>query len=811
MDSRASRSSGQPPPTVDTSSAPDFRLIFEASPHLYLILSPEFRIVAVNDAYLRATMTERSHIVGRGIFDVFPDNPNDPAADGVRNLTMSLERVVRTGEADTMAVQKYDIRRPGSEEFEERYWSPINWPVRDAQGRVAYILHSVEDVTEMLRLRRQREQVEESFRLLVEGTTEYAICMLDLQGRVINWNRGAERITGYSTDEIVGKHFSCFFTVDDLLEEVPDSVLLEAASRGRFEGEGVRVRKDGSPFWAHVVISALYDAEGKLRGYSKITRDVTEKKQAEENARHLIREEAARRAAEDSASVIREQSEQMRVTLESIGDAVIAADDDGRVRFLNPVAESLTGWRDAEARGRPLDEVLRLIDEETREPVECPGTAALRSGSVVILARRTLLISRDGVECPIADSAAPIRDRAGRVSGVVLVFRDVTESKLLEERYRQSQKMEAVGQLAGGVAHDFNNLLTVILGCCECLENDGAISGESRTWAGEIHKAADRAAGLTRQLLAFSRQQILKPRLLDLNEVIADAGKMIARLIGEDVVVKSTLEPKLRHVRVDAGQMHQVLLNLAVNARDAMPNGGLLSIETANIDLDESYALTNPDVRPGRYVVMNVSDTGVGMDLKTQARIFEPFFTTKDVDKGTGLGLSTVFGIIKQSGGHITVYSEPNEGTTFRVYLPAVTAEGAPSRDDGPRPIVARGSETVLVVEDEDMVRRLACHALRAHGYTVLEARNGIEALVVFERRPDIHLVVSDVVMPEMGGRQLNEQLQKIKPDQKVLFMSGHTSDAVLRHGVSESKSNFIQKPFSPTQLAKTVREILDR
>lgn len=651
---------------------------------------------------------------------------------------------------------------------------------------------------------------EERFRMLVQGTKDYAFILLDAEGRVALWNDGAERLSLYGDAEIVGRPFAQLHPPEVVEVGKPDQALAMAARIGTHEEEGRQVRKDGSQFWANTVITALRDESGTLTGYSIIIGNVTEKKQAEENQRRLMEEAAARKAAEEQAKFIQSQREQLRVTLQSIGDAVIAVDAQGRVEFLNPIAQAMTGWSDVEARNRPLEEVFRIINEYTREPVENPALRSLHEGVIVGLANHTLLIAKDGTERPIADSAAPIRDAEGRVIGGVLVFRDVTEQKRQEERSRQTQKMEAVGQLAGGVAHDFNNLLTVILGYCRYLEEDPALSPDNRERAKEIMKAGERAAELTRQLLAFGRQQLLRPTVLDLNHVVADTGTMLKRLISEDVNISTSLTPAPWMVHVDQGQIAQVIVNLAVNARDAMPGGGKLTIETANVELGESDVDRFLDVRPGRYVLLTVTDTGCGMDAATRARIFEPFFTTKEPGKGTGLGLATVFGIVKQSGGHITVQSEPGRGTTFKIYLPATdaapTAAPADATSDGP----TGGSEVVLVVEDADVVRKLACDLLRSQGYVVLEARHGREALQLLDRYGGtIHLLLTDVVMPEMGGRQLAEQVRRRQPNVKVVYMSGYADDAV--DGVLEPEAGFIPKPFFPEALAQKVRDALDR
>jgi PAS domain S-box-containing protein len=380
------------------------------------------------------------------------------------------------------------------------------------------------------------------------------------------------------------------------------------------------------------------------------------------------------------------------------------------------------------------------------------------------------------------------------------------------EQLRQSQKMEAVGRLAGGIAHDFNNLLSVILGYSTLLGQNFAEDDPSRADLEEIQRAGERAGDLTRQLLAFSRQQVLDPKIVNLNEVILGMDRLLRRLIGEHIELRTLPGARLGKVLVDPSQMEQVIMNLVVNARDAMPAGGTLTIETANVALDEAYAAEHAGVTPGRHVMLAVTDTGEGIDRATQERIFEPFFTTKEHGKGSGLGLSTVFGIVKQSGGHIWVYSEPGKGTAFKIYLPR-TEDSVPERTR-PNPSTQpplRGSETILLVEDEDQVRALARNILRRSGYQVIDARNADEALLLCERfSGHIHLLATDLVMPKMSGRELAEKLAPVRPDMRVLFMSGYTDDVVVRDGSLELGVAFLQKPITPETLTRKVREVLD-
>src|SRR2546427_2286292 len=419
---------------------------------------------------------------------------------------------------------------------------------------------------------------------------------------------------------------------------------------------------------------------------------------------------------------------------------------------------------------------------------------------------------KDGLLLTVQLSVRAVRNVASEVAYYETIVRDVTEQRRLQAQLMQAQKMEAVGRLAGGVAHDFNNLLTVIISYSDLLLEDLGRDDPKREDVAAVRKAAEGAAALTHQLLAFSRQQVLQPKVLDVNATVASTEKLLRRLIGEDIQLVAKLGSGLGSVKADPGQIEQVIMNLAVNARDAMPAGGQLTIETANVEMDEAYVRGHPLAQPGRYVMLAVSDTGTGMDEQTKAHIFEPFFTTRELGKGTGLGLATVYGIVKQSGGFIWLYSEPGHGTTFKIYLPRV--DGAADALGPPvgTAEVPRGTETVLIVEDEEAVRALAKTALMRKGYRVLEAANGGEALLRCEsERAPIHLLVTDVVMPGLGGADLARRLAPLRPDMRVLFISGYTDRAAARHGTMQPGAAYLEKPFSLDALARKVREVLDR
>jgi PAS domain S-box-containing protein len=523
------------------------------------------------------------------------------------------------------------------------------------------------------------------------------------------------------------------------------------------------------------------------------------------------RAEEALSASEARLSVRTEQLRQregmFRDLFEAAPDGMLVVTEGGTIRVANAAAEQIFAYAKGALVGQQVDS---LVPTSSREP-HAEHRASYAAGPKV---RRMgvgldlVALRKDGTTFPVEVSLAPLSFE-GQPTTLAIV-RDMTAQRSVEAQLRQAQKMEAVGRLAAGVAHDFNNILSVILSFAQMIEDD--LKPEEPLWncASEIKSAGIRAADLTRQLLTFSRQQVVEPRLLDLDRTIAGMENMLRRLLGAHIKLTVLGAPGLGTVKADAGQVEQIVMNLAVNARDAMGEGGSLTIETRNVELDADYARSHHDVRPGAYVMLAVTDTGVGIDRETQARIFEPFFTTKDVGRGTGLGLATVFGIVKQNAGHIWVYSEPGVGSTFRVYLPRVTGAAEARGTLRPTMEVARGTETILLVEDDEQVRGVARGILRRNGYVVLEAPNGGEALLICEQhQATIHLLLTDVVLPRMSGRQLAERLAVTRPDMKVLFMSGYTDDAILQHGILNSDVEYLQKPITPGLLTRRVREVL--
>ena len=492
-------------------------------------------------------------------------------------------------------------------------------------------------------------------------------------------------------------------------------------------------------------------------------------------------------------------------TLSGIADGVVVADPDGRVTFLNPVAETLTGWPRADAKGKPSDQVLKLLTQQAREPIENPVTRALRVRILIGGQQPAILVSRSGSEAPVEHTASPVRDDSGELQGAVLVFRDISKRMQLEQQATHASKMEAVGRLAGGVAGDFNNVLTVVTGYAELLRTEIPATNPMRRFVDEIIYAGERAAALTRHLLAFSRGATAQPRVLDLNTVISNMEPMLRRLLGQNIELILLSTPGIGRIKADPAQIEQVIVNLATNSRDAMPRGGKLILETANVDV-EATAGQNIGVKPGPYVMLAVSDTGVGMDTETRSRLFEPFFTTKAPGGGSGLGLATVYGAIKQADGYVTVYSQPNCGTIFEVYLPRVKeALEEPARKGS-----AKGSETILLVDDEEGVRKLVFAVLKSHGYDVMEAANGVAALAAYEKNGHkVDMVLTDVVMPQMSGFELGKQLGERSPGLKILYMSGFRDNATGAAS-GDAPRAFLHKPFTPDVLLSKVREVLD-
>ncbi|HWO88884.1 MAG TPA: response regulator [Gemmatimonadales bacterium] len=518
---------------------------------------------------------------------------------------------------------------------------------------------------------------------------------------------------------------------------------------------------------------------------------------------------AQRTAALRAEAAERERAEEaLRLSdsiLRRVGNLVVVSDRDAKIKYVSPSVEAVLGYSPAELLENGWWDLTFASREES--DAERAAVAQTARGEIPLRSKpyERALVARDGRRRLIIWS-----DSKGPGEMLIGVGLDITDTRQLEEQFRQAQKMEAVGRLAGGVAHDFNNILTAIIGYVDLLLAERDLRSEVRSELDEIRIGADRASRLTRQLLAFSRRQVLQPQPLNLNEVIAGIEPMLRRLLGEDVIFATLTSPDLGTVEADPGQIEQVIMNLALNARDAMPGGGKLTIETRNVVLDESYAQEHAGVSPGNYVLLAVSDTGHGMDDYVRSRVFEPFFTTKPPGMGTGLGLATVYGIVNQSGGHVRVYSEPARGTTMKVYLPRTDRSAVSRQRDEAEPLIG-GSEAILVVEDDQSVRSLVLKSLSRLGYSVLEARDGQSALeLVYDRTNKVDLLLTDVILPGMSGRAVAQQLLQLQPGAAVLYMSGYTDEAISRQGMLEPGVELLQKPFTPAELAKRVRKVLD-
>jgi len=711
------------------------------------------------------TLTKALLVLCQPDIDVVLLDLNLPDSTGLETLRSVLARnprlpiVVLTGADETVGIQ---AMREGAQDY-----------IPKDQLRAPLLGRSLRYAMERYRSSLDLRESNESLSLVISSAAD-AIITKDLLGIITTWNPAAEKLFGYSVEEALGKPLLMLVPPDRVKEE--GDILARIAKGERVEHfEAVRTRKDGRLVQVDLTISPIRDKEGRITGASKIARDITERKLAED----MLRQQAS--------------------LLDQAFDAVIVWEGDGAITFWNHGAERMYGYTKEEATGRVGHDLLHTAALEGLEAVfKILATEGKWEGELT-------QSKRDGKRIAVESRMVQITER--HRSYVLEISRDVSEERLLEVQLRQSQKMEAIGRLAGGVAHDFNNLLGVILGSAELLAEAKDLSQVQRR-ATEIQKAGQRAANLTRQLLTFSRKQMIEPRVIDLNAKISEITEMLTRLVGEDVEICALLQPDLGKIRADPNQIEQILLNLVVNSRDAMRGGGKLTIETHNIDLDEAYAGTHTSVRPGRYVMLAVSDTGQGMDAETLAHMFEPFFTTKS--SGTGLGLPMVYGAVKQSGGNIWVYSEPGKGTTFKIYFPSVdaTADSAsvPERIAAP----PMGSETILLVEDSDSLRELTKEFLQIAGYNVVEARDGRDALqLAHSHAQDFKLLLTDVVMPGMSGRELADEIKRMLPEIRILFMSGYTSNAIVHRGVLDEGLSLLTKPFTRSGLVQKVHDML--
>jgi len=926
-----------------------FRAIFEATPTpLLLVAPPEWTIVAANDARLRVTGTRREGQIGRKLFDQFPDDPNDPDADGVRNLTASLERVLATRAVDVMAIQRYAVRELNGQ-FVERWWTPINIPVIGEDGEVSLVIHRVEDVTEAVRLRGEAEardqlakdqqlvidqlrttaaelrQIEERNRRIIEGVKDHAVFITDIDGIVVDWTPGAEAIFGWPPAEIIGQSAELLFTLEDRSAGVPAAELATAYTNGCANDERWHVRRNGDRFFANGSVRPLHDAVGRITGFIKIARDETRRRAVE--ARLLASEEFNRRVLASSADCIKVLDLNARVEFMSEGGMCVMEVDDfatiegacwpdfwesgerGQVldaiesakrgdtgRFQGPattmkgsprwwdvivtaitgpdgsaekllaISRDVTATKEAEFRLHHLNETL---EEQVAERTADRDRMWRLSTDLILVARMDATInainpawsqllgwkddslvggnfmelvhpedreatavemSRLGQGATTFRFENRYRTHDGRylwISWIAVpdeelvhaVGRDITTEKLAakelaqaQEALRQAQKMEAVGQLTGGLAHDFNNLLTGIMGNLELLQlrvARGRFDDIDR-FVLAAQGAGRRAASLTHRLLAFSRRQTLDPKPTDVNRLIFGMEELLRRTVGPGVTIETVGAAGLWTAMIDAGQLENALLNLCINARDAMPDGGRITIETANKWLDARGAAQR-DLPPGQYLSLCVTDTGTGMTPEVVEHAFEPFYTTKPLGEGTGLGLSMIYGFARQSGGAVRIYSEIGQGTTMCIYLPRFSGDAEiADAIEMAMPSGAGSGETILVVDDEATIRHLIDEVLDDLGYTVIGAADGAAGLKVLQSGARIELLITDVGLPNgMNGRQVADAARALRPELKILFITGYAENAVIGNGHLEPGMELLTKPFTLDDLTHKVTDML--
>ena len=751
------------------------RSLIEASLDPLVTISSDGKIMDVNQATEQVTGITRNRLIGSDFSDYFTEPVR--AREG-------YQRVLSEG-----LVRDYplSIRHISGRTTDVLYNATI---YRNEAGEVQGVFAAARDITERKQAEENLRDSEVRYRDLIE-TARDVILTLSPEGVFTSFNRVFETITGWSTKEWIGKVFVDLVDPDD----VPKAIQrFKSVMEGQL-GEPIelRVRTKYGGFVPGEFVASPQVKEGKVIGILGVVRDITERKRAEE--------------------ALRQEKDFNQTLVQASPLFFVAIGPDGKTLMMNEAMLHALGYTTDEVVGKDyLSTFVPVADRERLLPI----FEKLVNQKESTLNENRVLV-KDGRELLVEWHGRPVFKANGELGyfigvGIDITHRRQAEEKMavLQDQLRQSQKMEAIGRLAGGVAHDFNNLLTVIKGYCQLSLAEMKESTPLRDALEVINKATEKAADLTRQLLAFSRRQIMEVRVLDLNTHLQNLDKMLRRIIGEDIELVTSLGESLGRVKADPGQIEQVVMNLAVNAKDAMAKGGKLIIETANAELDEAYARAHVAVTPGRYVMIAVSDTGTGMTPEVRDRVFEPFFTTKG--KGTGLGLSTVYGIVKQSNGNIWVYSEPGKGTTFKIFLPRVDEPADKLRAQAVKEEFSLGSETILVVEDDKEVRNLAVRILKRQGYTVLDGSYGDEALnVCRNHQGPIHLLLTDVVMPGMSGHELAKRLESFHPEMKVLYMSGYTDDAIVMHGVLVQGVNYIQKPFTVDALARKVRKVLEQ
>jgi PAS domain S-box-containing protein len=747
-----------------------YRGLLEAAPDAMVVVNQSGEIVLLNVQAERQFGYRRDELLGQKVKNIIPEGFAERLiADDLRSTEDAVAQQIGTG------IELNGRRKDGTEFPIEIMLNPLE----SAEGIL--VTAAIRDISVRKEAEKQVVRMESRYRGLLEAAPD-AMVVVNQSGEIVLLNVQAEKQFGYRRDELLGQKVKNIIPKGFAERLIADDLRSTEDALAQQIGTGIELigrRKDGSEFPIEIMLSPLDGVDGIL--VTAAIRDITERK---------------RRDYDLSC---------MAAVVESSHDAITGLSIEGIVLTWNHGAARIYGYSAEEAMGRS---VLFLSPPE--RSIEDSKLLEMVAHTDALENFETVRVKKDGTRVQIALTLSAIRNTDGQMVGISSVARDVSDSKTLEEMLRQSQKMEAVGQLAGGVAHDFNNLLSVIIGYTGLLLDEMKPDDPERKSIEEIQKAGERAALLTRQLLAFSRKQVLQPKVLDLNTVVVGAEKLLQRLIGEDIELHVIPNYALGQIKADAGQIEQIIMNLAVNARDAMPPGGKLTIETANVDFDADYAGQHPSTLVGPHVMLSVTDTGCGMDEKIKAHIFEPFFTTKEFGKGTGLGLSTVYGIVKQSGGSVWVYSEIGVGTTFKIYLPCVSPMPELARPSDREEKVAGGSQTILIVEDEAALLHVTCRSLATVGYAILAAQSAADAIQISKNHPGpIHLMVTDVIMPGMSGAQLAAHLSALRPEMKVLYVSGYTDDTIVRHGVLEPGLAFLQKPFSPKTLARKVGEVL--
>ncbi len=756
-------------------STEKMRAMFESATDGIVFADLDGSVIECNQASLALHgFSSRDEVIGRNALEFV-------AAEDLERARENLYHALAAGGS---SVIEYKLLRKDGSSFDGELSAVV---LRNEQGEPTGIVALTRDVTERKQAEQELRASEQRYRSIIESIPMgMHMYQLDAQGRLIfiGANPAAEEILGVDNSQFIGK------TIEEAFPplgetEVPERYAL-AASHGK-TWRSQQITYEDRQIAGSFEVYAFQTAPGMM---TAAFWDVTER--------------------------VRREAERIRLTtaIEQSAESIVITDTEGTILYVNPAFERTTGYSRAEAVGRNP----RILNSGT-QPADFYRELWTTITDGRVWHGRFVNRKKDGSLYTEDATISPVRDESGTLINYVAVKRDVTAELDLQERYHQAQKMEAIGRLASGIAHDFNNLLTAIMGYNRLLLDDLSSDNPSdwppgstiRADLQEIQRASNRASSLTQQLLAFSRKQVLQLQMLNLNNVLDDMQEMLQRLIGEDIALVTLTDPRLAYIKADRGQIEQVIMNLAVNAHDAMPTGGQLVFKTANQTLDRTYTQTHPEIEPGAYVTLTVSDNGVGMSQEIKSHLFEPFFTTKEQGKGTGLGLATVYGIVEQVGGHIDVQSEIGEGTTFTIYLPQTEQVDLDIVHREPAQDLLVGSETILLVEDEEIVRDLASRILTQQGYRLLTASHAEEALrMSAEHAETIHLLVTDVVMPGAGGKDLADRIQTLRPETRILYISGYTDDAIGRKGVLEPGTSLLQKPFTPIELARKVRQVLD-